>query len=78
VDTVALGVQRTPDPSRVSGVRNMETPSRSVLLVEGGKPTVRRAEFLGGNRMLKKRRPAAERRQETGDHGPAPPLVVSA
>jgi hypothetical protein len=26
-----------------------------------GKPTVRRAQFLGGNRMTEKRMPAAER-----------------
>src|SRR5215211_2964140 len=31
-----------------------------------GKPTVRRAEFRGGNRTPKKQMPAAERRQENG------------
>ena len=31
-----------------------------------GRPTVRKAELLGGNRMAKKRMPAAERQQETG------------
>jgi len=31
-----------------------------------GKPTVRRAEVLGGNRMTEKRMPVAERQQETG------------
>jgi hypothetical protein len=31
-----------------------------------GKPTVREAQLLGGNRMPKKRTPVAERRQETG------------
>jgi hypothetical protein len=31
-----------------------------------GKPTVRRAELPGGNRMPKKRTPVAERQQETG------------
>jgi len=30
-------------------------------LVVSGKPTVRRAEFPGGNRMPKKRMPVAER-----------------
>ena len=30
-----------------------------------GRPTVRRAEFSGGNRMSKKRMPAGESRQET-------------
>jgi hypothetical protein len=37
-----------------------------VRCASAGKPTVRRAEFRGGNRMPKKRRPAAERQQETG------------
>src|SRR5947199_2130237 len=31
-----------------------------------GRPTVRRAEVSGGNRMSKKPRPAGESRQETG------------
>jgi hypothetical protein len=31
-----------------------------------GKPTVRKAQFPGGNRMTEKRMPAAERQQETG------------
>jgi hypothetical protein len=45
----------------------METPSGSgVLLNSAGKPTVRKAQSLGGNRMPKKRMPVAERRQETG------------
>ena len=30
-----------------------------------GKPTVRRAQLPGGNRMTEKRMPAAERQQET-------------
>ena len=30
-----------------------------------GKPTVRRAQPLGGNRMTEKRMPVAERRRET-------------
>ena len=30
-----------------------------------GKPTVRRAQLLGGNRMTEKRTPVAERQQET-------------
>ena len=33
VDTVAFGVQRTPYPSRVSRVRNVETPFGSVVPV---------------------------------------------
>ena len=31
-----------------------------------GKPTVRKAQSLGGNRMTEKRMPVAERQQETG------------
>jgi hypothetical protein len=34
-------------------------------LVAVGRPTVRRAEFSGGNRMSKKRMPVGESRQET-------------
>jgi hypothetical protein len=34
-------------------------------LGSSGRPTVRRAEFFGGNRMPKKRMPAAERQQES-------------
>ena len=34
-----------------------------------GKPTVREAQFLGGQRMTKKRMPAAEQRQESGTDG---------
>jgi hypothetical protein len=50
-------------PGRSSCVRNTVTPSRSGL--RAGKPTVRRAQFLGGYRMTKKRMPVAERRRET-------------
>jgi hypothetical protein len=42
-----------------------------------GKPTVRRAQFLGGNRMPKKRMPVAEKQQESEGGRPAPPLVAS-
>jgi len=44
-----------------------------VRCVSAGKPTVRRAEFRGGNRMPEKRRPAAERQQENRDDMTAPP-----
>ncbi len=37
-----------------------------------GRPTVRRAEFLGEYRMTEKRTPVAERRQETATSWPAP------
>ena len=41
-----------------------------------GKPTVRRAQLPGGNRMAEKRMPVAERRRETARAGPALQLVV--
>jgi hypothetical protein len=41
-----------------------------------GKPTVRRAQLHGGNRMTEKRMPVAERRRETARAGPALQLVV--
>ncbi|GAA4554301.1 hypothetical protein [Amycolatopsis samaneae] len=54
---------------RVSCKWNVETPSRSRRGDSSGRPTARRAESRGGNRMPKKRRPVAERQQEreTGD-----------
>jgi N-terminal domain of reverse transcriptase len=42
-----------------------------------GKPTVRRAQFLGGQRMTEKRMPAAERQRETMRVRPAPPVWSS-
>jgi len=48
VNTAVLGVERAPMPSRVSRVRNMETPSWSGALMRVGKPIVRGAELLGG------------------------------
>ena len=36
-----------------------------------GKPTVRKAQSPGGNRMTEKRMPVAERQQETGTRTPA-------
>ncbi len=51
---------------RSSCVRNGETPSGSWhALGVFGKPTVRRAQLPGGNRMAEKRMPVAERQQET-------------
>ena len=41
-----------------------------------GKPTVRRAQLPGGNRMAEKRMPVAERQRETARAGPALQLVV--
>src|SRR6476620_4099521 len=73
VDTTVPGVQGAPNPSRVSCVRNTETPSGSATpFVDGGKPEVTKAQVPGGYRMPKKRRPAAERRQESGRGRSAP------
>jgi len=41
-----------------------------------GKPTARKAQFLGGNRMIEKRTPAAERQQETGTRMAGPSRSV--
>jgi hypothetical protein len=48
---------------RCSCVRNVVTPSGSEPGF--GKPTVRRAQLPGGNRMAEKRMPVAERQRET-------------
>lgn len=60
-------------PGRISHVRNTETPTESGLLLRPGRPIVRAAEFSGGNRMLKKRMPVGESRQETTTIVAAPP-----
>ena len=65
------GIEGT-HPGRCSCVRNVETPSGSGSSV-AGRPTVRRAQFLGGNRMTEKRTPAAERQRETGTRWSVPP-----
>ena len=52
-------------------MRNVATPLRPGL--RAGKPTVREAQYPSGQRMAKKRTPAAERRQETGTSWLAPP-----
>jgi len=44
----------------------VETPSGSGRQVVPGKPTVRKAQVPGGNRVTEKRMPVAERQQETG------------
>ncbi len=43
-----------------------------------GKPTAREAQLLGGQWMIKKLMPVAERRQETGDMMVGPPSTVPA
>ena len=70
-NTVAPGVKRAPGPSRVSRVRNMETPSWSGVVC-AGKPIVRRAEFLGGTGCPRSGCLAAERQR---DPLPTPPLL---
>lgn len=62
------GVKGAPEPTRISFVRNMETPSRSqhASSVVKGRPIARKAESPGGTGRPKKRTPAAERKQETG------------
>jgi len=47
-NTAVPGVERAPKPSRVSRVRNMETPSWSGAPKRAGKPIVRGAEPLDG------------------------------
>jgi hypothetical protein len=44
----------------------VETPSGSGRQVVPGKPTVRKAQVPGGNRVTEKRMPVAERQQEPG------------
>ena len=58
-------------PGRSSCVRNAVTPSGSGRARVSGKPTARRAQLLGGNRMADKRTPVVERRRETTRAGPA-------
>jgi hypothetical protein len=60
-------------PGRVSHVRNTETPTESGPPWRPGKPIVRAVEFSGGNRMLKKRMPVGESRQNTTTIVAAPP-----
>ena len=63
---------------RDSGVWNVETPSGSgrMLWHSPGRPTVRRAEALGGNRMPNKPMPVVERRQETLGRVVGPPPIA--
>lgn len=42
-----------------------------------GKPTVRKAQFPGGNRMTEKRMPVAERQRETKGTKAGPPPAAS-
>lgn len=67
------GVKGAPEPTRISFVRNMETPSGSQHAPSAvqGRPIARKAQSLGGTGRPKKRTPAAERKQETGTAGRA-------
>ena len=63
------GHRRHPPRSQLVHAKR-GNPRRGPALA--GKPTVRKAQSLGGNLMTEKRRPAAERQRETGffhDHG---------
>src|ERR1035437_8519313 len=62
----------TPVAAHACGTRY---PRRGPAVV-AGKPTVRRAQLPGGNRMTEKRMPVAERRRESTRAGPALQLVV--
>jgi len=46
------------------------------LATRAGKPTARKAQLPSGQRMTKKRTPAAERQRETGTTMAGPPPVV--
>ena len=61
---LGLGVKGAANPvvTRMCGTWK---PRRGPGGWSSGRPTVRGAEFLGGNRMPNKRMPVVERRQET-------------
>jgi hypothetical protein len=66
VNTAAPGHRRHPPrPNLIHAERGNPVEVRAGL----GRPTVRDAEVLGGNRMPKKRMPAAERQRETTAKG---------
>ena len=62
-NTAAPGQRRHPPrPGLMHAERGNPVEARAGML---GRPTVRDAELLGGNRMPKKLMPAAERQRET-------------
>jgi hypothetical protein len=65
-DTIAPGAKRAPDPvgSHACGTRKPRLGSRTAT-TSSGRPTVRKAELPSGTGWSNKRRPAAERQQET-------------
>jgi hypothetical protein len=67
------GVQEAPDPTRISFVRNTETPSRSRHPIRvKGRPIARKAESLGGNRKAQEAN--AGSRKATGNQDDKPCL----
>src|SRR5947209_18588950 len=67
------GVQEAPDPTRISFVRNTETPSRSRHPTRvKGRPIARKAESLGGNRKAQEAN--AGSRKATGNQDDKPCL----
>jgi hypothetical protein len=68
MSTVVPGGIGGAHPGRSSCVRNAVTLSGSEPRF--GKPTVRRAQLPGGNRMTEKRMPVAERQRETATRMP--------
>jgi hypothetical protein len=64
---------RYPTPARphlMRAERGNPVRVRRCRLGAAGQPTVRRAQFPGGNRTPKKRTPAAERQRESGSASP--------
>lgn len=62
-------------PGRVSAVRNVVTPSRSGLWT--GKPTVRKAQPLGGYGMVQEANAGSRKATGNRDDGPLSPAAVS-
>ena len=63
MNTVAPGYREHPPRS---GLERAERGNPLGVQASAGKPTVRKAEFLGRTGWSKKRMPVAERRQESG------------
>ena len=61
-------------PGRISQVRNVETPSGSGRMP--GKPTARKAQFPGGNRMTREANAGGRKAAGNRDAWLAPPLAV--
>jgi hypothetical protein len=71
------GVKGAPEPTRISFVRNMETPSRSLTsVVVRGRPIVRKAEFPGGNRKAQEANAGGRKATGNRDDKAVPPAAV--